>query len=197
MADSKLTALTALTPIAGEDLLYVVDDPAGSPLNRKMPGTVLRAYAGWPELLHIQDLKATTVAGQSCSATTWNIRQLTTVVTNEIAGASLATNQITLAAGTYRIFAASMARRTGDSKLALYNVTDTAYEIVGVSEYSHASSDNSSTWCRLVGRFTIAATKVFELRQYTTAAEAGGFGTASNDGTSEIYADVEIYREPD
>lgn len=36
MADSKLTALTAITSASSDDLLYIVDDPGGSPLSRKI-----------------------------------------------------------------------------------------------------------------------------------------------------------------
>ena len=36
MADTKLADLTALTTPSGDDILYIVDDPAGTPLDRKM-----------------------------------------------------------------------------------------------------------------------------------------------------------------
>jgi hypothetical protein len=36
MADTKLADLTALTTTSDDDLLYVVDDPAGTPADRKL-----------------------------------------------------------------------------------------------------------------------------------------------------------------
>jgi len=45
MADSKLTALTALTTVTGDDLLYMVDDPAGTPTSKKATAAVVREFA--------------------------------------------------------------------------------------------------------------------------------------------------------
>jgi hypothetical protein len=44
MADTKISALTAIASIAGEDLLAVVDDPAGTPATTKATVTQIRAY---------------------------------------------------------------------------------------------------------------------------------------------------------
>lgn len=48
MADSKLTALTELTTPADEDLLYIVDDPSGTPVSKKITRANLLGGAGAP-----------------------------------------------------------------------------------------------------------------------------------------------------
>lgn len=45
MADQKLTELTELTSVSADDILYIVDDPSGSPLSRKISAQNL--INGW------------------------------------------------------------------------------------------------------------------------------------------------------
>lgn len=44
MSDKKITQLTALTAVDNADVLAIVDDPAGSPVTKKVTADVLGEY---------------------------------------------------------------------------------------------------------------------------------------------------------
>ncbi len=127
-----------------------------------------------------------------------NTRVLDNVVVNSIAGASLATNQITLPAGTYEIeVIGGTARDVEEHRMYLYNVTDASDEIVGNSSYSNPTGGfNSQGPAQLQGRFTISSEKDFELRHYVGVTKATeGFGVNADDGVNvEIYVQVIIWK---
>ncbi len=143
---------------------------------------------------HWREEQTSGTNGGGSTASTQNTRTLNTEVTNTIPGASLASNQITLPAGTYEIDAHAPAFRTDAHKLRLRNTTDSSTALVGASSHSHNTNQGpSGTHAFLKGRFSITAEKVFELQHYTAQTQGtNGLGVATSSGDTEVYSEVII-----
>ena len=147
------------------------------------------------ELLHIRDEKANNTGGGN-TTTAFLTRDLNTVKTNEITGASLSSNQITLPAGTYYI-EADVPQIQGDSNgVQLYNTTDTAAVIIGTNVYNSSHNWLNNTPSSIRGRFTIAGEKVFEIQHKVGTADSTGkgLGFPSNVSLINIYTEVLIWK---
>jgi hypothetical protein len=119
-------------------------------------------------------------------------RTLNTLVRNNI-GASLASNQITLPAGTYFAEWSAPAYQVGIHKTRLQNITDATTIALGTAE----SAQNSST-SRSVGSvyFTIATSKVIEIEHRANNTQnTNGFGPAATFGDNEIFAEIRIWKQ--
>jgi hypothetical protein len=146
------------------------------------------------QLLHVRDEKSSNTAGGSCSGTSDNQRDLNTVVTNEITGASLSSNVITLPAGTFYISASSPTNRGGTNRAHLLNTAASSIALLGTSENTQ-TADTTVTRSFINGRFTIGSSTTFRIRHYTTAAKSdNGLGIQANDSRTEVYTDVQIWK---
>lgn len=121
-------------------------------------------------------------------------RALNTSQYNGITGASLASNQITLAAGTYFIEATTTAYAVNYNVARFYNITDSTTTLLGSSAYADSGSagtEGSSVY----GVFTIAAQKTFELQHAcSTTRNTDGFGVGLNNlqSVDVIFSQVRI-----
>lgn len=144
------------------------------------------------ELLHVRDEKASGTAGGGPTVGSWVTRDLNTVLTNEITGASLASNTITLPAGTYDIDGRAPAFRAGSHKTRLWNVTDGTIIIYGSNGQCDAGTTGAQSDSNLRGRFTLAGSKVIRVDHIVASRHAThGFGHPNGNG-AEIYTDVMI-----
>lgn len=144
-----------------------------------------------PGVLHVRDEKTSgTYAGASIAGV--QTRVLNTAVVNTLSGASLASNQITLPAGTYDVVGRAPGHQCDAHQAYLYNVTDAAIALLGSSARSRqTSSTDGSSDSVVQGQITITSTKVFELRHYTAAAQAtNGLGSIVSSGNVEVYASL-------
>lgn len=183
------TALTA--PVVGD--FYPIFDTSATAI-RKIDHKYVNPFA--TQYLHVRDEKAAGTEGGAATSGAWRTRTLNTVVTNEITGASLASNQITLPAGTYYIIASAPSFSANMHKAKLRNISDGSDTIIGTSERSDSDGgENDQTRSLVMGRFTIAAEKIFELQHRTNGNNGtNGFGLASDLAVVEVYAEVEIWK---
>ncbi|MBY0237863.1 MAG: hypothetical protein K2X55_00965 [Burkholderiaceae bacterium] len=165
--------------------------PAQAPRNCDLGGLAyLDPKDITPGFLHVRDEKASGTSAGNATGGAYNDRTLNTVVANTIAGASLASNQVTLPPGTYEFSARAPGYgNVGASRLSLYNVTDAATVLQG--DTSSGATPNS--WALCDGRFTITAAKVVKLRQWFGSSFTDGQGSASFvAGVAEVYASLII-----
>lgn len=138
------------------------------------------------------------VAAGQATGGAWTKYPLNTLVLNEIpSGASLASNQITLPAGTYSFQAAAPFFQTSRSKLRLQNITDGATLTGGAVQVDAATSDSSHVLARCSGRFTLLSSKVLELQyRVATTKATNGLGVAANFSETEEYGYIQITKVP-
>lgn len=132
----------------------------------------------------VRDEKPRSTAAQAITANTWTVRDLNTVHTNDISGASLAANQITLPAGTYEIDAYVPAYASNAAKARLYDTTANAVVLLSASVRTHPATDYSTANATLRGRFVLAETSGLQIEQKQTYPSAGGYRSTI---AEEIY----------
>ena len=143
------------------------------------------------QLLHVRDEKASGTQGGTFTSGAWQTRTLNTVKTNEISGASLATNQVTLPAGTYEVDGSTPCYNGQQHQARLYDVTAAAALLLGSSAHADAAN-NVMNYSLIRGRFTLAVQSEVRLEHRCTSTLATtGFGLATSFGT-EVYADLMI-----
>ncbi len=151
--------------------------------------------SGRPLLLHVRHEETANTHAGAFNSGAWRVRVLNTVPTNEISGASVASNQITLAAGTYEIDGDAPAYKVVSHKARLYDTTGAAVLIVGTSETTNTGTDGESqTRSRIRGRFTLTTESVLELQhRCATTFATMGLGRGVNiDSMIEVYSELMI-----
>jgi hypothetical protein len=124
----------------------------------------------------------------------WRTRTLNTTVVDEV-GITLASNQFTLPAGTYRFNSAAPGHQTSRQQTRLRNITDSTNVTSGESGFTDETNDSTVAWSRSKGQFSITSAKVFELQhQCSVTQTTNGLGVAANFGITEIYSSIELLK---
>ena len=141
----------------------------------------------------IEDQKSLGTDGGTFNSGSWAVRNLNTEITDPDGIVSIASNQFTLAAGSYLIKWYATAFKVSGHQTVLYDIT-------GSADLEFGSTDQATT--AAVTNKSIGATRhvpggsnVYEIRHRCTGDQStNGFGKA-HDLAVESYCLVEIYKE--
>ncbi len=144
--------------------------------------------------LKVSDRKAAGTSGGGVSTDyTYNDRTLNTIDVNTIDGATLASNIVSLPAGTYDVIGRAPCYAGNSHSLGLYNVTDAAMLLLGPNARAETNTQTDAT---VYGQFTIASTKQFKLQHYIENAGSGIISrlglTHNRTGKLDVYAELMI-----
>lgn len=197
MARKKISAMTAASAYTGSNEFYELVQGGNT---RQGSHALLKTYfdtlyAPVVGYAKISDTKAANTNGGGLTSGSFVTRTINTEDTDPDGIVSIASNQFTLQAGTYRIAARVPGYAVGRHKARLRNITDGADALLGTSQYGVSTVQAQQTDSVIVGQITIASAKTFEIqhRVETTNATNGG-GVESNFGVSEVYTVVELWK---
>jgi hypothetical protein len=161
--------------------------------------TFTQPFIGATQYLNVIDQKSNGTSGGAVTASTWSStrrRDINTIRTNTIAGASLGTNEIILPSGVYHTFITSPFYRITSNRIRLVNVSN-ADEVLLESQSNFSSSGGDvQTNAEIRGRFTLNATSTLQVWWRTSSSQgvANDMGVSASLGNFEIYTQVEIWK---
>jgi len=131
--------------------------------------------------------------GGTATSGSWLKIGLNTTVVNGITSCTLTSGVISLPAGTYTVEASNPFAGVNDCKIKLYNTTDAADTIIGTSGSQSGAAATQVIRTSLLGVFTSAGTKNYEL-QYRVSSTLANYGLGINNsfGVAENYALITI-----
>jgi hypothetical protein len=141
-----------------------------------------------------RDEKTSGTSGGTFTSGAWRTRDINATQINQISGSSIASNQITLPAGTFYISASAPACRVNEHQARFYNITDSTVEILGNCIYSEVAATAIGMGISTVeGIIVITSSKVFELQHRCNSSFSDyGFGLANAFGNTQVYSTVTI-----
>ena len=170
--------------------MITLREEKGTQLTHQEMDENFKSVMGGHNFLHIQDQKPQGTPGGTFTSGAWWTRDLNTILTNTITGASLANNQITLPAGKYYVEASALARNVATNVVRITN---------GQGGYLcgfpiGTDQNNIGVPASVFGIIVLSGETHFNLEhRCQTTNNTHGFGRASNFIT-EVYSDIRIWR---
>jgi hypothetical protein len=152
------------------------------------------------DYVKVSDVKNYNVNGGTFTQDAWRTRDINTEDSDASGICTIDSNQITLEAGTYICNITAYAFGVNHNIARLYNITDSEVTLTGLVTYCRTTTSYShATHANIMGKFTIASQKTFEVQHYCTTTKAdAGMGIPHNvSGIDNIYLVAEFFRIKD
>ena len=148
------------------------------------------------QVFRIEHQEAAGVNSGNAASGSWITRPLNTIMKNDIPGASLSSNVVTLPGGTYEVVAVGGGYYMNGYQTRIRDTTNNTTLVVGSSEHSPATgADQSQSKSHVYGEFVLSDTATVEFQmQVQNTRNGDGFGTSQNFGEVEVYSQVEFRR---
>lgn len=175
-----------------EDLLSMTEANSFTSAQQEQGRANLGASVGIPDVI-VEEQQASGTNGGTATSGSFATRVLNTLVRNNNSIASLASNQVTLGAGTYYFEWSAPAAFVQRHQTRVQNITASTTVGTGTSEYS-SNSNSDAIVTRSFGAcvVTIAGSTAFALQHEVQATKtSNGLGIACSFGT-EVYSHLEI-----
>jgi len=145
--------------------------------------------------VHVREEQAQNTSGGTFTSGAWRTRVLNTESSDADGLCSLASNQVTLTAGTYICRISCPAGYVAKHQARLQNVSDATTVLIGTSMYAGpANADIVTNRSEISGRFTVGSSKALEVQhQCQTTRATDGFGVGAN-LTTEVFTTAEFWR---
>lgn len=156
-------------------------------------GTIPGSDVPAKDYIVLRDVQTSGTGAGGFTSGAWQTRVLNTEVVDSGNNCSLSSNQFTLAAGTYYIFARAPGFACSRHQVRIQNVTDATTVLEGTNANA-ANTDTTQTDSFVEGVFTVAASKALELQhRCSVTSGTNGLGLPCS-FTNEIYATVYLIR---
>lgn len=198
----KLAATTAaLLPgdLDGDDIITGTSEDTGLISPAQIQAKLDDYQAALPsaeqiKYMHVIHSYGTSVDAGGATAGSRTVRPLNVVKINEIEGASLSSNVITLPAGVYQITGYSAGFSVNSFKAFIYNITNSTDLMIGTAARSD-NSDPSSAMSHFMDKVTLTGVTEIRIEQWVENTNGtAGLGKSVGDGAAEVYARIYIAR---